>query len=160
MLTALRALQRGNFAVRLPADWEGADAKIADAFNSVVTLNQKTSKELERISRVVGKEGRISERASLGDVRGAWEGWVESINTLVGDLVWPTSETARVIGAVANGGLSQSMAMEINGRALRGEFKRTATTVNTMVTQLGSFASEVTRVAREVGTEGRLGGQA
>jgi HAMP domain-containing protein/CheY-like chemotaxis protein/signal transduction histidine kinase len=160
LLTALRSFQRGDFSVRLPGDWVGADAKIAEAFNAVVTLNQKMSKELQRISRVVGKDGRISERASLGDVGGSWEGWVDSVNALIGDLVWPTSETARVIGAVANGDLSQSMAMEIEGRALRGEFKRTAATVNTMVAQLGSFASEVTRVAREVGTEGKLGGQA
>ena len=114
LLGALRSLQRGDFSVRLPVDWKGADSKIADAFNAVVTLNQKMSKELLRISRVVGKEGRISERATLGDVGGAWEGWVESINTLIGDLVWPTSETARVIGAVANGDLSQSMAMELS----------------------------------------------
>ena len=72
----------------------------------------------------------------------------------------PTTEVARVIGAVANGDLSQTMALEIDGRPLTGEFLRTAKTVNTMVDQLGAFASEVTRVAREVGTEGKLGGQA
>src|SRR5687768_11141217 len=160
LLNALMAFKRGDFAVRLDTRAKGLDAKIAEAFNSVVEVNQKMSKELWRISKVVGRDGKIDERASLGQVRGAWGGMAESINTLISDLVWPTSETARVIGAVANGDLSQTMAVQINGRPLRGEFKRTATTVNTMVTQLGSFAAEVTRVAREVGTEGKLGGQA
>jgi HAMP domain-containing protein/CheY-like chemotaxis protein/signal transduction histidine kinase len=160
LLNALQAFKRGDFSVRLDERGKGLDAKIAEAFNSVVEVNQRMSKELWRISKVVGREGKIDERAGLGQVRGAWGGMIESINTLISDLVWPTSETARVIGAVANGDLSQLMAVQINGRPLRGEFKRTATTVNTMVTQLGSFAAEVTRVAREVGTEGKLGGQA
>src|SRR5207247_1762034 len=116
--------------------------------------------ELERISRVVGKEGKISQRASIGEVSGSWAESITSINTLISDLVHPTSETSRVIGAVAKGDLSQSMAVDIEGRPLEGEFLRTAKTVNTMVNQLSSFASEVTRVAREVGTEGKLGGQA
>src|ERR1700728_3274685 len=118
------------------------------------------AKELERLSRVVGKEGKISQRASIGDVSGAWAGTLASVNALISDLVHPTSETARVIGAVAKGDLTQTMALEIEGRELEGEFLRTAKTVNTMVNQLSSFASEVTRVAREVGTEGKLGGQA
>ncbi len=112
------------------------------------------------LSRVVGKEGKINQRASIGEVTGSWADAVASVNTLIGDLVHPTSETARVIGAVAKGDLSQTMALEIEGRPLEGEFLRTAKTVNTMVNQLSSFASEVTRVAREVGTEGKLGGQA
>ena len=116
--------------------------------------------ELERISRVVGKEGKIDQRASLGSVSGSWEASLISVNALIGDLVHPTSETARVIGAVAQGDLSQTMALEIDDRPLQGEFLRTARTINTMVDQLSSFASEVTRVAREVGTEGKLGGQA
>jgi HAMP domain-containing protein/signal transduction histidine kinase/DNA-binding response OmpR family regulator len=160
LLNALLAFRRGDFSVRMDTRVKGLDGKIAEAFNSVVEVNQKMSRELWRISKVVGRDGKINERAGLGQVRGAWGGMVESINTLISDLVWPTSETARVIGAVANGDLSQSMAVQISGRPLRGEFKRTATTVNTMVTQLGSFAAEVTRVAREVGTEGKLGGQA
>ncbi len=160
LLSALTKFQKGSFDVRLPADWTGLDGKIADAFNAVVERNQRMSRELERLSRVVGKEGRIAERASLGDVSGGWAASVDSVNTLIGDLVNPTSETARVIGAVAKGDLSQSMALETDGRPLQGEFLRTAKTVNTMVDQLSSFASEVTRVAREVGTEGKLGGQA
>jgi signal transduction histidine kinase/HAMP domain-containing protein/DNA-binding response OmpR family regulator len=160
LLTALTALKKGDFSVRLPIDWEGIDGKIADTFNDVVELNDRMAKELERLGRVVGKEGRISQRASIGEVSGAWADTVASVNALVGDLVHPTSETARVIGAVAKGDLSQTMALEVAGRPLEGEFLRTAKTVNTMVDQLGSFASEVTRVAREVGTEGKLGGQA
>ncbi len=160
LLTALSALRRGEFSVRLPIDYPGVDGKIADAFNDVVELNDRLAKELERLSRVVGKEGKIAQRASIGEVRGTWADTVTSVNALVGDLVHPTSETARVIGAVAKGDLSQTMALEVGGRPLEGEFLRTAKTVNTMVDQLGSFASEVTRVAREVGTEGKLGGQA
>ena len=91
---------------------------------------------------------------------GFWRDSIASVNELIDDLVHPTSETARVIGAVAQGDLSQTMALEIDDRPLQGEFLRTAKTVNKMVDQLGSFASEVTRVAREVGTEGKLGGQA
>ena len=118
------------------------------------------TKELDRIGRVVGKEGRITQRASLGDVSNSWAGAIRSVNELIGDLVHPTSEMARVIGAVAKGDLSKTMATDIEGRQLEGEFLRTAKIVNTMVDQLGAFASEVTRVAREVGTEGKLGGQA
>jgi HAMP domain-containing protein len=160
LLTALLAFKKGDFSARLPIDLEGMDGKIADAFNEVIERNERMSAELERLSRVVGKEGKISQRASIGEVTGAWQDSVDSVNALIGDLVHPTSETARVIGAVAKGDLSQTMALEIEGRPLAGEFLRTAKTVNTMVDQLGSFASEVTRVAREVGTEGKLGGQA
>src|SRR5213595_2646324 len=160
LLTALTALKKGDFSIRLPLDWNGTAGKIADAFNDVIERHEKMANELERISRVVGKEGKISQRASIGEVSGSWAESVASVNTLISDLVHPTSETARVIGAVAKGDLAQTMALEIEGRPLEGEFLRTAKTVNTMVNQLSSFASEVTRVAREVGTEGKLGGQA
>jgi len=160
LLNALTALKNGDFSFRLPVEWTGTAGKIADTFNEVVERNDRMAHELERISRVVGKEGKISQRASIGVVAGAWADSVTSVNTLISDLVHPTSETSRVIGAVAKGDLSQTMALEIEGRPLEGEFLRTAKTVNTMVNQLGSFASEVTRVAREVGTEGKLGGQA
>src|SRR5437868_735510 len=160
LLTALTALLKGKTGVRLPVEWTGVAGKVADAFNDVVELNERMASELARLSRVVGKEGRLSQRLSLGDVSGFWQGSVESVNELIDDLVHPTSETARVIGAVAQGDLSQMMALEIDDRPLQGEFLRTARTINTMVAQLGSFAAEVTRVAREVGTEGKLGGQA
>src|SRR5207302_489032 len=108
----------------------------------------------------VGKEGRITQRMALPTATGGWAKRTEAVNSLITDLVQPTAEVARVIGAVARGDLEQRMALEIEGRPLQGEFLRIGTTVNTMVDQLGSFASEVTRVAREVGTEGKLGGQA
>ncbi len=160
LLSALTALKKGDFSVRLPLHWTGLAGKVADSFNDVVELNQRMARELDRLSRVVGKEGRITQRASLGDLSGSWADSINSVNDLISDLVHPTSETARVIGAVAQGDLSQTMALEIGGRPLQGEFLGTAKTINKMVDQLGSFAAEVTRVAREVGTEGKLGGQA
>src|SRR4051794_8743835 len=160
LLSALMALKKGEFSVRLPLEWTGVAGKVADAFNDVIELNERMALELERLSRVVGKEGKISQRAGLGDVTGSWAASIASVNELIDDLVHPTSETARVIGAVAQGDLSQTMALEVDDRPLQGEFLRTAKLVNKMVDQLSSFASEVTRVAREVGTEGKLGGQA
>ncbi len=160
LLAALMAFKRGDFSARLPDDWTGVAGKIADTFNDVIRINERLTKELARISSVVGKEGRIRQRASLREVSGSWVEAMGSVNNLIEDLVQPTSEMARVIGAVARGDLSQNMATEIEGRALEGEFLRTAKIVNTMVNQLSAFASEVTRVAREVGTDGKLGGQA
>ncbi len=160
MLQALTAFKEGDFTARLPQNWTGVSGKLADTFNEVISRNQQLAAELDRISIVVGHEGRIAQRATLPFARGCWEETVRSVNSLVANLVQPTSEMARVIGAVAKGDLSQSIATEMDGRPLRGEFLRTAKTVNTMVEQLGGFASEVTRVAREVGTEGKLGGQA
>src|SRR5437773_2744929 len=160
LLAALMAFKRGDFSARLPDDWTGVTGKIADTFNDVITTTQRMTQELERIRRVVGKEGRITQQASLGDVSNSWADAIRSVNDLIGHLVQPTSEMARVIGAVAKGDLSKTMATEIEGQPLKGEFLRTAKTVNTMVDQLGAFASEVTRVAREVGSEGILGGQA
>ena len=118
------------------------------------------TREFARISNSVGKEGRINQRASLGNHGGGWAACVDSLNTLIGDVVQPSTEVARVIGAVAKGDLSQNMALDVDGRPLKGEFLRTARVVNTMVGRLNAFASEVTRVAREVGSEGKLGGQA
>ena len=160
VLAALMALGQGDFLVRLPVGWTGIAGKVADTFNEVAELMSRSTNELSRISRVVGQEGRIHERLSIVHAPGAWSERVNSVNTLIDCLAHPVSETARVIGAVAKGDLSQSMALEIDGRQLEGEFLRTAKTVNTMVNQLGAFASEVNRVAREVGTEGKLGGQA
>src|SRR5205085_75088 len=160
LLTALIALKRGDFSVRLPLEWTGVAGKVADTFNEVIDLNERMAQELSRLNRLVGKEGKITQRAGLGDVSGSWAASISSVNDLIDDLVHPTRETARVIGAVAQGDLSQTMALEVDDRPLEGEFLRTAKIVNKMVDQLGSFASEVTRVAREVGTEGKLGGQA
>src|SRR5262249_34267736 len=112
LLTALAALKRGSFRFRLPQHWDGIDGKIAEAFNDAISLNERMASELERLSRVVGRDGRINQRASLGDVTGSWAASIESINSLIADVVHPTSETARVIGAVAKGDLSRTMALE------------------------------------------------
>ncbi|TFZ08271.1 HAMP domain-containing protein [Ramlibacter humi] len=160
LLKALTDLKKGNSKAQLPPDWSGVFGKVADAFNEVVSENVRMAQELARLSRVVGKEGKLKERAQISNATGFWRESAESINSLIGDLVHPTSEVARVIGAVAQGDLSKSMALEADGRPLEGEFLRTAMIINKMVQQLGTFAAEVTRVAREVGTEGKLGGQA
>ena len=160
LLKVLTDFRRGDLAARMPGDRTGLAGKICDALNDIIDRNEKLTRELERLSTVVGKGGNIKQRASLPHAEGAWATAIESVNALVTDLVQPTTEVARVIGAVAKGDLSQTMGLEIDGRPLTGEFLRTAKVVNTMVDQLGTFASEVTRVAREVGTEGKLGGQA
>ncbi|HUE24918.1 MAG TPA: HAMP domain-containing protein, partial [Bryobacteraceae bacterium] len=160
LLKALIAFKDGDFSVRLPVNLDGVAGKIADTLNDIFKLNERMASEFARISRAVGKEGKISQRASLGSAFGGWAECLDSVNGLIGDLVQPSTEVARVIGAVAKGDLSQTMALEVDGRSLKGEFLHTARVVNTMVAQLNSFASEVTRVAREVGTEGKLGGQA
>jgi HAMP domain-containing protein/CheY-like chemotaxis protein/signal transduction histidine kinase len=160
VLAALIAFKKGDFSVRLPVNQVGLAGKIADVLNDIFELNENMAKELTRVSTAVGKEGRISQRASLVAASGDWASCVGSVNSVISDLVQPSTEIARVIGAVAQGDLSQRMSLEVEGRSLQGEFIRTARVVNTMVDQLNSFASEATRVAREVGTEGKLGGQA
>jgi HAMP domain-containing protein/signal transduction histidine kinase/DNA-binding response OmpR family regulator len=160
LLRVLSSVKKGDFTVRLETEENGMVAKIAETLNDVIELNERLTKELERISSVVGKEGKITQRAALTSASGGWDSCVESVNMLITDLAQPTTEVARVIGAVAKGDLSQTMALEIDGRPVKGEFLRTGKVVNTMVDQLSSFAAEVTRVAREVGTEGKLGGQA
>ncbi|MCP3139616.1 HAMP domain-containing protein [Pyxidicoccus xibeiensis] len=161
LLSALKAVQGGDFSVRLPGGTSDVVMEeIARAFNAVVTLNSAMTQEMVRVERVVGREGRMGERVSLGDVKGDWATSLNSINALIGDLVQPTTEVARVLVAVAEGDLTQKMALEIDGQPVKGEFLRIGTTVNAMVDQLNSFAAEVTRVAKEVGSDGKLGGQA
>ncbi len=160
VLAALIAFKKGDFSVRLPVDQTGVAGKIVDTLNDIFELNENMAEELCRISTAVGKEGKIGQRASLPAGGGKWGSCVDSVNSLISDLVQPSTEIARVIGAVAQGDLSQKMSLEVDDRPLKGEFVRTARVVNTMVDQLNSFASEVTRVAREVATEGKLGGQA
>jgi methyl-accepting chemotaxis protein len=159
LLAALRAFRRGDFSVRLPGDLTGPDGEIAEAFNDVVELNDRMTAEFERLGEVVGKQGRIGQRARLPTATGSWATSVNTVNDLITDMMHPTAEMARVIGAVAKGDLSQTMDLENQERPLRGEFLRTGKVVNTMVGQLNAFSSEVTRVAKEVGTEGKLGGR-
>ncbi|WP_240417659.1 HAMP domain-containing protein [Paenibacillus periandrae] len=160
LLNALMALKKGNFSYRLPYDHTGVAGKIADTFNEIMDMQENLVTEVQTVAKVVGKEGQLSRRFSHKNTGGSWDTVVESLNGLVIDLIQPTSEMVRVINAVAQGDLSQKVELEFEGRALTGEFQRTATNINMMVNQLSTFASEVTRVAREVGTDGKLGGQA
>ncbi len=160
ILAKLQAVRDGNFSVRLPGSWIGLPGKVADTFNEIVAANQQMAKELRRVGQVVGKEGRTRERTRFNESRGAWGEMEVSVNTLVEDLLRPTTEVTRAIAAVAQGNLAQTVRLDVDGRPLEGEFFRSAEIVNTMIQQLSVFTSEVTRVAREVGTDGKLGGQA
>ena len=160
ILAAMMALADGDFKARLPSDWSDTDGRIAEAFNQAIRNAGHITSEAERVRTTVGKEGRLSQRMSAPGVIGGWADQVQSLNTLMDDLVRPTTDIARTIGAVAKGDLGQSMDLQVDGRALKGEFLRSAKLVNSMIEQLSVFTSEVTRVAREVGTEGKLGGQA
>ncbi|HVB76218.1 MAG TPA: HAMP domain-containing protein, partial [Candidatus Nitrosotalea sp.] len=160
LLEFLAAYAEGDFSARLPAGLAGGDGRVAEALNRVIGMNQRLSQQLERLAQQVGREGRVGQRVQAGAWTGSWARSVDACNQLVEDLVAPSVEIARVIEAVARGDLSQSVPLDPGGTALRGEFGRTARSVNTMVHRLSDFSSEVTRVAREVGTEGRLGGQA
>ena len=117
------------------------------------------SREFNPLGELVGRQGKINRRAKVPAATGSWAASVDAVSTLIADMVHPTAEMARVIDAVAKGDFSQTMDLENEEQPLRAEFLRIGKVVNTMVGQLGSFASEVTRVAREVGTEGKLGGQ-
>ncbi|WP_234945289.1 HAMP domain-containing protein [Anaeromyxobacter sp. Fw109-5] len=156
----LKAVKAGDFSVRLPYRRDGILSRVGEILNDILQLNEHVSVELLRVAKVVGQEGKMTERASVGPAKGAWAAGMSAVNQLIGDLVAPTNEVARVITAVAKGDLSQKMSLDIEGRPVRGEFLRIGTTVNSMVDQLNSFAAEVTRVAKEVGNEGKLGGQA
>ncbi|GAB3400792.1 response regulator [Massilia agilis] len=160
LLQTLMALKKGDFTARMPSDYTGMAGKIADTLNDIIETKEKIVNSVKDVSRVVGREGRLTQRATVPEVTGGWATIISSVNTLIDDLVRPTTEMARVIGAVAKGDLSQTMALEVDGHPLKGQYLRAAMTANTMVEQLASFSSEVTRVAREVGTEGKLGGQA
>ncbi|HJQ99261.1 MAG TPA: HAMP domain-containing protein, partial [Candidatus Polarisedimenticolaceae bacterium] len=160
LLRALQHVRAGDFNVQLPGTWTGIDGEIAETFNEIVAANQKIARELQRVGQVVGKQGRTRERVKFEQQKGAWGEMESSVNTLVDDLLRPTTEVTTAIASVAQGHLTQTMRLDVDGRPLEGEFLRSATIVNTMIQQLGVFTSEVTRVAREVGSDGKLGGQA
>jgi HAMP domain-containing protein/CheY-like chemotaxis protein/signal transduction histidine kinase len=160
ILASLQTMRDGDFSVRLPGSWNGIEGKIADTFNEIVAANQQMAQELKRVGQVVGKEGKTRERSRFHEAKGAWGDIEVSVNTLVEDLLRPTAEVTRAIAAVAQGNLTQTVRLDVDGRPLEGEFLRSANIVNTMIQQLGVFTAEVTRVAREVGTDGKLGGQA
>jgi HAMP domain-containing protein/CheY-like chemotaxis protein/signal transduction histidine kinase len=160
LLAALQAMRRGDFSVRLPGNQTGIEGKIADTFNEIVEANENIAQQLEYIGQMVGREGKINTRVRFERSSGAWADIERSVNTLVDDLSWPTTQVTRSITAVAKGDLLQTVPLDVDGRPLQGEFLRSASIVNTMIKQLNIFTSEVTRVAREVGTDGKLGGQA
>jgi signal transduction histidine kinase/HAMP domain-containing protein/ActR/RegA family two-component response regulator len=152
LLGVLAQVRAGDFTARMPLNWTGMAGKVADGLNEVIIANQTLEAELSRVSLVVGKEGKLSQRAVLGGSIQSWSGSVESVNSLIEALVRPTSEMQRVIGAVADGDLSKKVSADV-----RGEMLELKNTINGMVDQLNGFVSELTRVAREVGTEGKLG---
>ena len=160
LIAALRSADDGDFSVAVVSDGTAGMDEIARLFNSVMIKQHRVVNDLVRVSRSVGRQGKIRERASTDGLSGELALAVESVNSMIADLVQPTSEVSRVIKAVAEGDLSQKVVLEIEGKEVQGEFFRIGSTVNRMVDQLNAFASEVTRVAREVGTEGVLGGQA
>ena len=160
LLSVMQAVRMGDFSVRLPGDFTGQIGKIASVFNEIIASNQQMAQQLERVGDAVGREGRTRQRVKLGLSAGAWGEMETSVNMLIEDLLWPTTEVTRVIGAVAQGDLLQTVRLDVDGRPLQGEFLRSANIVNTMIKQFSVFTSEVTRVAREVGTEGKIGGQA
>ena len=160
ILTGLQTMREGDFSLRLPGVWTGVGGKIADTFNEIMIANERMAQELKRVGHVVGKEGKTKERTRFYDPRGAWGEMEVSVNTLVDDLLRPTTEVTRAIAGVAQGNLTETVRLDVDGRPLQGEFLRLANIVNTMIEQLSVFTAEVTRVAREVGTEGKLGGQA
>ncbi|MGH8867330.1 MAG: HAMP domain-containing protein, partial [Actinomycetes bacterium] len=161
LLQALVAVRAGDFRTRLGFTGDGdVWGEIAEVFNEVVARNRHLAAELSRGRRMIGRDGRLTERLDPADATGAWSDSIAAANALVDDLVRPTTEVGRVIAAVAEGDLSHKMDLTIDGQPVRGEFLRIGRTVNSMVDRLSQFTSEVTRVAREVGTEGQLGGQA
>ena len=161
LLRILSEVKNGNFSVRMPVDQIGLNGKICDTLNEIISLNEIMMNELTKANKTIGKKGNLSHRVEIPkSARGGWNDGVEAINGLISDLVHPTIEIAHVISSVAKGNLSQEMTLQIGDHVLQGEFARIAREVNDMVKQLNLFSMEVTRVAREVGSEGKLGGQA
>ncbi|MCX5155441.1 HAMP domain-containing protein [Streptomyces sp. NBC_00291] len=165
LLTALVSMRDGNFRKRLTVSGEGVMAEIAAVYNEVADRNLHLTGELSRVRRMVGREGKLGERLETGACEGSWASAIDASNQLVDDLARPVSEVGRVLSAVADGDLDQRMELRTQtadgaGHPLRGEFLKVGRTVNNLVDQLSAFTDEVTRVALEVGTEGKLGGQA
>jgi HAMP domain-containing protein/signal transduction histidine kinase/ActR/RegA family two-component response regulator len=165
LLAALVSMRDGNFRKRLTVSGDGVMSEIAAVFNEVADRNLHLTGELARVRRMVGREGKLTERLETGACEGSWSAAIDNSNALVDDLVRPVSEVGRVLSAVAEGDLSPRMDLRTQGpdgpgQPLRGEFLKVGRTVNNLVDQLSTFTDEVTRVASEVGTEGKLGGQA
>ncbi|MGZ8509939.1 MAG: HAMP domain-containing protein, partial [Chitinophagaceae bacterium] len=152
LLQVLTEVRHGNFSVRMPLDRIGISGKICDTVNEIISLNEILVEELSQARNTIGKQGHLNHRVSLPRyAKGSWSSSVDSINSLISDLVHPTIEIAHVISSVAKGNLSQEMPLKIGDHVLQGEFAKIAAEVNDMVKQLNLFSMEVTRVAREVG---------
>lgn len=160
LLRVLTEIKNGNFSARMALDQTGIKGKISDTMNTIVEMNERFMAELTQAATIIGKNGQLEHRISFTDGKGAWKEGTNSINALITDLVQPTIEIADVISSVAKGNLSNTMPLAVSNHKLKGEFYRIAKEVNDMVKQLNLFSMEVTRVAREVGSEGKLGGQA
>ena len=156
---ALKALNEGDLSVRLEPD-EDCDRLIANEFNTLVSIFQNLNSEVESVSKSVGLDGDFDKRISLKSDKGIWGNFEGSVNNLITNMAKPTYEIGRVVSAVANGELDSKMDLIIGGKKLKGEYLEIGNIVNTMVDQLNAFSSEVSRVAKEVGTDGILGGQA
>ncbi|HXB07464.1 MAG TPA: HAMP domain-containing protein, partial [Puia sp.] len=160
LLRILLQVRNGNFTVRMPIGEVGVKGRIYDTLNEIISLNEEMMREFTKAGNTIGKQGKLTQRIEVPNAKGGWATGVDSLNALISDLVHPTIEIAHVISSVAKGNLSQNMPLEIGGHTLQGEFSRIAREVNDMVKQLNLFSMEVTRVAKEVGSEGKLGGQA
>ncbi|KPI21827.1 GAF sensor hybrid histidine kinase [Actinobacteria bacterium OK006] len=155
LLAGLTAVRDGDFRTRIPEDGGGLLSEIATVFNGMLDQLSRFTSEVTRVAREVGSEGRLGGQAQVPDVSGSWKDLTESVNAMAGNLTTQVRNIAQVATAVACGDLSQKITVDA-----RGEILELKETINTMVDQLSAFADEVTRVAREVGTEGNLGGQA
>jgi methyl-accepting chemotaxis protein len=160
LLGAMQDVNAGDFSVQLPLHWDGMAGKLAESFNEIVSSNRRLAGELARVGQKVGREGQTRQRVNPANRQGAWAGMEVALNNLIDDLVRPVETMTEAMAGVAKGDLTRTVPLEADGRPLLGEFLRSANIVNRMIEQMGEFSSEVTRVAREVGTEGLLGGQA
>ncbi|MCY7354496.1 MAG: HAMP domain-containing protein, partial [Lysobacter sp.] len=160
LLVAMHAVRGGDFSVHLPLHWDGVAGKLAETFNDITIANRRLCHDLGRVGEKVGREGQTRQRIAPANRQGAWAVMEESVNGLIDDLVRPIETVTAAVAAVAKGDLTKTVPLEADGRPLQGEFLRSANIVNRMIDQMGEFSSEVTRVALEVGTAGKLGGQA
>ncbi|MCG8570788.1 MAG: response regulator [Spirochaetes bacterium] len=160
LLQVLLAYKKGDFSQRMPIDNLGLAGKISDVLNNIIEQSDNYIESFLNISQAVGEEGEIEKQLNTGDLKGRWGKGTKAINSLITSIVSPVMEISRVINAVAKGDLSQQMEINASDRTLKGEYYRLGKTVNVMVSQLSAFAKEIIRVAREVGVDGKLGGQA
>ena len=157
LIDAMDAVRAGDFSVRLPLNWQGREGQLAEILNDIVSQNRRLAAELSRVGEAVGREGQTRQRITPANREGEWAGMEQSVNALIDDLVRPVVAMSEAMAGVAKGDLTRSVPLEADGRPLKGEFLRSANIVNRMIEQMTEFSSEVTRVALEVGTAGRLG---